>query len=78
MTDQAIGAYQSAAVREQGGAEGATEQRRESYLTFLGLAFLLIMPLGIVFHPEWLATAAEVGTVIAAISILRLTLVPKQ
>ncbi|PWC55501.1 hypothetical protein [Azospirillum sp. TSO22-1] len=78
MTDQVIGVYQATVVEEQGNVEGTVGRRRESYLTFLGLAFLLIMPLGIVFHPEWLATVAEIGTLVAAVSILRLTLVPKQ
>ena len=77
MTDQAINGYESTGADEQSGAEVIAEHRGESLLTFLGFVFLLIMPLGIVFHPEWLATLAEVGTVVAAVCILRLTREPK-
>lgn len=42
------------------------------YIVFPALILLLIMPLGIVFHPAWLATLAEVGVVVMFIAIFRM------
>ena len=48
-------------------------RRLESpYIVFPALILLLIMPLGIVFHPAWLATLAEVGVVVMFIAIFRM------
>lgn len=56
--------------------DAATEtkfRRFESpYIVFPSLILLLIMPFGIVFHPAWLATAAEVGVVVMFIAIFRM------
>ncbi|PWC32859.1 hypothetical protein [Azospirillum sp. TSO35-2] len=55
-------------------SDAETNSRRldSPYIVFPALALLLIMPLGIVFHPAWLATAAEVGVVVMFIAIFRM------
>ncbi|HYG90208.1 MAG TPA: hypothetical protein VD978_28580 [Azospirillum sp.] len=68
MTDQAISASEYLVENK-----AHAEHRGETPLTFLGLALLLIMPLGIIFHPEWLGTLAEVGTLVAGVTIVGLT-----
>lgn len=59
---------------EEEGAPAETESRRfeSPYIVFPSLILLLIMPFGIVFHPAWLATAAEVGVVVMFIAIFRM------
>lgn len=59
---------------EEDGAAAETKLRRfeSPYIVFPSLILLLIMPFGIVFHPAWLATAAEVGVVAMFIAIFRM------
>ena len=49
-----------------------TRPYESPYIVFPALLLLLIMPLGIVFHPQWLAFLAEAGTFIMFMVILRL------
>ncbi|WP_042701639.1 hypothetical protein [Azospirillum sp. B506] len=53
-------------------AETASRRLESPYVVFPSLILLLIMPLGIVFHPAWLATAAEVGVVVMFVAIFRM------
>lgn len=56
-------------------AEAQVEHSRRldsPYIVFPALILLLIMPLGIVFHPAWLAMLAEVGVVVMFIAIFRM------
>ncbi|MBY6261015.1 hypothetical protein EI613_03620 [Azospirillum sp. 412522] len=61
------------ALADEGATTEAKFRRFESpYVVFPSLILLLIMPLGIVFHPAWLATVAEVGVVVMFIAIFRM------
>ncbi len=77
MTDQAIGAHESMIPERVVDDSVHAEHRSETPLTFLGLLLLLIVPLGIIFHPAWLAQLAVAGTVVAGTLIVRLTFQPK-
>ncbi|MBK1838481.1 hypothetical protein JHL17_13760 [Azospirillum sp. YIM B02556] len=57
---------------ENTGVEGWSRRLESPYIVFPSLILLLIMPLGIVFHPAWLATLAEVGVVVMFIAIFRM------
>jgi len=64
---------QPSLLEEDGAAVKTKFRRFESpYIVFPSLILLLIMPFGIVFHPAWLASAAEVGVVVMFIAIFRM------
>ncbi|PGH56994.1 hypothetical protein CRT60_10860 [Azospirillum palustre] len=64
---------QPSLLEEEGTAADTKFRRFESpYIVFPALILLLIMPFGILFHPAWLATAAEVGVVVMFIAIFRM------
>ena len=61
------------ALGHAAGHDAAAERRAEALWAMApALLPLLIMPLGILFHPTWLVPLAEFGTLVLFITILRL------
>ncbi|HEY0832895.1 MAG TPA: hypothetical protein VGE72_03205 [Azospirillum sp.] len=60
-------------VLEEPDADTEAHRPESPYVVFPALILLLIMPLGIVFHPTWLPLIAEVGALVMFAVIFRLT-----
>ncbi|SMH61942.1 hypothetical protein [Azospirillum agricola] len=71
MTDHALDGSEVLDGTEQD--DPHAHKSESPWVVFPGLIFLLIMPLGIIFHPSWLAALAELGTLTMFIIIFRLT-----
>lgn len=73
MTDHAL-TDPSIALAETHTAEADTHEHvpESPWVVFPGMILLLIMPFGILFHPEWLGYLAEFGTFVMFCVIFRL------
>ncbi|MGQ9371206.1 hypothetical protein [Azospirillum sp. ST 5-10] len=73
MTDTTLSAHLAVPARDAPAAPAAADRfAGNPWMMAPALLPLLIMPLGILFHPEWLIPLAELGTLALFATILRL------